>query len=176
MAIKNIYKPFELEIRMKYILIAGLIILAVFLIVLREIPLGVEPLTEIYFENHTKLPKYLFPNNQYNYSFTVHNLEYTNMNYEYVINAENETNILSELTRGNISLKNNESITINENIKMKSGFERAKISIILNKITSGDETASKSKFYWSDENYAEKITIHFWIEEITGPKIIITPD
>ena len=64
---------------MKTVVIGGVAILAVFLLVLLFIPLGIEPLTEVYFENHTTLPAYLFLDKPYNFSFTIHNLEYQEM-------------------------------------------------------------------------------------------------
>ncbi len=162
---------------MKYVFIGVAIILAIFLIILIQIPKGIEPLTEMYFENHAKLPKYLFLNKPYNFSFTIHNLEYTNMEYEYVINVGNETGeILSELDRKNISLSDNETITIYKEFSFNNHFERSKINIQLNKITSSNKINAQRKFWWEDPNYPETINIHFWIEEITGPKITITPD
>jgi len=162
---------------MKYLMIGAGIILAVFLVILIMIPKGIEPLTELYFEEHTELPKLAFLDKAYGFTFTVNNLEYTPMEYEYIINVyDEEENLLFEIERGNINLENNQSITIDSEVSFDEPFERAKVNIELNKITSGDEINSKRLFYWSDPNYPDQINIHFWIEEITGPKIIITPD
>jgi hypothetical protein len=160
---------------MKYVIISGVVILAVFLFILIQIPKGIEPLTELYLENHTTLPAYLFLNHSYNFSFTVHNLEYTDMKYEYIIEAVNESgDTLFEIDRENISLADNESKTIKENFSFSKPFERAEINVLLNKITSGNDINSKRKFWWKDENYPNSVDIHFWVEEITGPKITIT--
>ncbi|MEK6918375.1 MAG: DUF1616 domain-containing protein [Nanoarchaeota archaeon] len=162
---------------MKYVLIGAIAIVVIFLIVLALIPKGIEPLTELYFENHTALTKYAFLDKDYNFSFTVHNLEYTPMEYEYVIEAFDKNNtLLFELDRNKFNLSDNESITLNENFTFKSHFENAKISILLNKLTSGNEINAQRKFWWKDENYPNSVDIHFWVEEITGPKITIIPD
>ena len=73
---------------MKYIIIAGVVILVAFLIVLSFIPLGIEPLTELYIENHTELPKNVYLNKTYNFSFTANNLEYQDVEYEYTANKQ----------------------------------------------------------------------------------------
>lgn len=163
---------------MKYILIAALAILIVFLAVLSQIPLGIEPLTELYFENHTKLPKHIFLNKSYNFSFTTHNLEYQDMKYEYVINVFNESNeILYELDRGELSLANNESATIYRSFNINKSFDRAKINIELKKIRIGEEPEFRKKMWWPDPNLENiTINIHFWVEEIKGPTITIIPD
>jgi len=162
---------------MKYIIISSVLILAIFLAFLSQIPRGIEPLTELYFENHTELPKYLFLNKDYNFSFTVHNLEYTGMKYEYIINIINESGKTTfELDKKKLYLSNNESKTISENFNINKSFGRSKIDIQLNKLTSGNEINAKNRFWWKDKNYPNNITIHFWVEEITGPKIIITND
>jgi len=75
---------------MKKVLIAGILIIIGFLVALSFIPLGIEPLTEVYFENHTELPKHLFLNQSYDFTFTVHNLEEQDMNYEYIIESYDE--------------------------------------------------------------------------------------
>lgn len=156
---------------MKYVLIAGLGILAVFLFFLLQIPLGIEPLTELYFENHTQLPKNIFLNKDYNFSFTLNNLEYKEMNYKYEVNAE-YNNKIEKIDDNFILLNNNESKTINEEFKINEHFERAKINI---KITKLDEPIKK-KFLWEDENYAKEIEIHFWSDEIVPVTIKIIPD
>ena len=157
---------------MKTIIIGGAIILTAFLIVLSYIPLGIEPLTELYFENHTELPKYLFLNKPYNFTFTVHNLEYQKMRYNYSIQAydENET-FLYSLDSGEFILENNETETKFEEFTMKSHFPRTKILISISKDLTLETPEFKEKLWWPDPNYPMEINIHFWMEEITGPTI-----
>ncbi|OGI12750.1 hypothetical protein A3K64_04160 [Candidatus Micrarchaeota archaeon RBG_16_36_9] len=162
---------------MKYVLIGGIVILIAFLTVLAFIPLGIEPLTEVYFENHTTLPAYLFLNRPYNFTFTVHNLEYQEMAYNYTVEVydENDT-FLYELDSGRIYLVNNESTSRFEKFTMKKPFGRVKININIKKDDLRIVPDFKKKLWWPDPNYPEEIDIHLWVEEITGPKIIITPD
>ena len=158
-------------------LIGGLVILIAFLTVLAFIPLGIEPLTEVYFENHTTLPAYLFLNRPYNFTFTVHNLEYQEMAYNYTVEVydENDT-FLYELDSGRIYLVNNESTSRFEKFTMKKPFGRVKIQVNIAKDDLRIIPDFKKKLWWPDPNYPEEIDIHLWVEEITGPKIIITPD
>jgi len=160
---------------MKYVIISAVAISVIFLVALFYIPLGIEPLTEVYFQNHTKLPKYLFLNKDYNFSFTVHNLEYQKMRYYYNISSYNENDtFLNNLDSGNFILENNESKTIGERFMMKSHFDRQRIVVNIRKDLSLETPEFKKKLWWPDPNYPMKIDIHFWIEEVIGPKITIT--
>lgn len=162
---------------MKKVFIAGIVILTLFLIVLSFIPLGIEPLTEVYFENHTSLPAYLFLDKPYNYSFTVHNLEYQKMRYYYNISTYNEENeFLYPMDSGEFILEYNETKTISEEFTMKEHFNRTKILVNIEKDLSLEIPSFKKKLWWPDPNYPMNIDIHFWVEEITGPTIIITKD
>jgi len=151
---------------MKYIIIAGAVILAIFLLVLTQIPLGIEPLTEMYFENHTSLPKYLFLNNPDNFSFTVHNWEYQKMRYLYTVAFYDENdNFLYNIDSGEIILENNESKTIPEQLTMYNHFQRTKVLVNIEKDLSLETPDFKNKLWWHDPNYPMQIDIHFWIEE-----------
>jgi hypothetical protein len=156
---------------MKYIIIAGIAILIIFLAVLSQIPLGIEPLTEIYFENHTKLPINIFLNESYDYSFTIHNLEYQEMEYNYTVLAEYNTTIV-ELDKGVVVLEDNTSITYERNFSMNEPFKRARIEVVVVKTQLG-EPEFKKKLWWNDPNYAKVLYIHFWVDEIRGPEVII---
>jgi hypothetical protein len=160
---------------MKYVLIWGIILLAVFLFVLAFIPLGIEPLTEVYFENHTKLPVYVFLDNPYNFSFTVHNLEYQRMRYTYTIDAYDENNtFLFNVDEDEFILEDNQSVTVGERFIMDNPFHRAKIVVNVNKDLSLETPKFKKKLWWPDPNYPMSIDVHFWVEEIEGTQIIIT--
>ena len=160
---------------MKYVLIAGIGIVIIFLAVLSFIPIGIEPLTEVYFENHTKLPKYLFTDRDYNFTFTVHNLEYQKMQYNYKITGEDE-NTLIEFDSGEFVLENNESISIFQSFSLDKGFDKMKIKTEIEK-TKLETPEFETKLWWPDPNL-ENITIdiHFLVEEIKPIEIIITPD
>lgn len=162
---------------MKYVLIGAIVILAIFLIVLSQIPLGIEPLTELYFENHTSLPKIIFLNKPYNFSFTVHNLEYQDMRYDYNVSGFDENGtFVYDFDSGEIYLSNNETKTIYENFSMKNHFGKMKININIKKDDLGIVPDFKKKFWWPDPNYPNEINIHLWMEEIVGTTIKIIPD
>lgn len=162
---------------MKWVLIGGIAILAIFLIVLSFIPLGIEPLTELYFENHTSLPSNIFLNKPYNFSFTIHNLEYQQMGYNYTVNAydENDT-LLFSVDSGNVILDDNQTTTILENFSASKHFGRMEVVVDIKKDDLGIVPDFKKKLWWPDPNYPTEIDIHFWVDEIVGTKIIITPD
>jgi hypothetical protein len=162
---------------MKYIIIVGIVILAVFLAVLSQIPLGIEPLTELYFENHAELPKHIFLNKSYNLSFTIHNLEYQDMNYEYIIEVFDENGtFMNEINKQSFSLANNESKSFQQDFTFIEHFDRAKINIKVIKKPGEEEPWFKKKLWWPDPNYPTEIEIHLWIEEIVGTTITITDD
>lgn len=158
---------------MKYLLVAGIAIVIGFIIVLSFIPLGIEPLTEAYFENHTKLPVNIFLFKNYNFSFSVHNLEYQNMSYFYNITTDydNKTFVIDS---GNFSLEDNETKTIAGNFSINKHFERTEIKIEIYKLNN--VISFKNKLWWPDPNYAKEIDLHFWVDEIVPVKITITPD
>jgi hypothetical protein len=161
--------------KMKAILIGGIVILGIFLFILAFIPLGIEPLTEVYFNNHTALPAYLFLDKPYNYSFTVHNLEYQRMRYEYSVDAFDESDkLLYNLDKGEFILEDNQSVRVDDRLIMDEHFNRTKIVLNVQKDLSLETPAFKKKLWWPDPNYPMSIDIHFWVEEIRGPVIIIT--
>lgn len=157
---------------MKKVLIAGIIILIGFIVVLQFIPLGIEPLTELYFENHTKLPKYIFPGREYNFSFTIHNLEYQDMGYDYSVDAYKGNEFWYNLDSGRVFIGDNESATLGGEFVLNKGFDRARIQINIEKDHLDIVPDFKKKLWWPDPNYPDSVDIHFWVEEIVGATII----
>jgi hypothetical protein len=154
---------------MKWVLVGGIVILAAFLVVLSFIPLGIEPLTEVYFENHTELPSTVLLYKEYNFSFTTHNLEYQKMGYNYTINAYNENDtLLFSIDSGNFVLEDNETKTISEKFTMRNRFKRARIAIDIKKDDLGIVPDFKKKLWWPDPNYPTEIDVHFWVDEKYG--------
>jgi hypothetical protein len=160
---------------MKYVIITGVVILAIFLVVLIMIPKGIEPLTEVYFENHTSLPINVYLGKTYNFSFTIHNLEYQDMGYNYTVSKynENET-LMEEIGSGSFVLSNNQSKTITQEYRFNSSFDRSKIEILVKKDNLNITPEFKKRFWWSDPNYPTQIDIHFWVDEIVKTTINIT--
>ena len=158
---------------MKYLIIAFIIILGIFLAVLSQIPIGIEPLTEVYFENHTKLPKYAFLDQDYNFSFTINNLEHQDVEYTYTIEEyDNKGNLIREIEQGTVLLFHEQKQTFHKTINFPDKFERARINVRIEKNLIG-EPDFKKKLWWQDPNYPIEINIHFWVEEIVGTTITI---
>lgn len=161
---------------MKYIIIAGVLIILVFLGVLHYIPIGIEPLTELYIENHTDLPQNVFLNKSHNFSFTTHNLEYQVVDYEYTINAYDVNGtLISNIGYGEFALGNNYSQTINSEYVFNKPFDRAEIEVKIYKNLIGTPEF-KRKLWWPDPNYPMEIEVHFWVDEIVQTRITITED
>jgi len=157
---------------MKYVFIAGICILLIFLGVLYFIPLGIEPLTEVYFENHTTLRANIFPNQFYNFSFTIHNLEYQDMAYNYNISVFDVNGTLFKtIHSGRVEVPDNNTVTIFESYKLEKKFGRAQIKVIVDKDHLNITPEFKTKLWWPDPNYPEQIDIHFWVDEIAGVTI-----
>ncbi|MBR9705433.1 hypothetical protein GOV14_00195 [Candidatus Pacearchaeota archaeon] len=157
---------------MKYVIIFAMIIVAIFLVILVQIPKGIEPLTEVYFEEHSELPKHIFANQTYNFSFTIKNQEYDDIDYVYNITVADASKGY-DLEKGQIMLKDKQSKTFFQEFKFERGFERARITVNIKK---QNKPKIDSMFWWPDPNYPTEVNIHFWVEEITGPVIIIEGD
>jgi hypothetical protein len=162
---------------MKYIFISAIVIIAVFLAVLSQIPLAIEPLSELYFENHTQFRENIFPDREYNFSFTIHNLEYQKMRYEYFIGAFDVNNsLIMEIDEGEVLLEDNESVTIFQEYSLPKDFLRAKVLITITKDHLNITPEFKKKLWWPDPNYPNEIEIHFWVDEVVPTRIIRIPD
>lgn len=102
-----------------------------------------EPFTELYFEDHLNLPKTLEATEEANFKFTVHNLEYKPMDYEYSVEA-----IASDSSRlikqGSFKLLHDEYATFEETVSTAEAKQRTKININLDNIDQ---------------------SIHFWVNE-----------
>lgn len=157
---------------MKYVFIGAGVIVLIFLGVLSQIPLGIEPLTEVYFENHTSLRANIFPNKDYNFSFTVNNLEYQEMRYGYNVTVYDvDGNFVKDIGDGELFLGHNESDTVFYYYNISKGFERAKVEVMVTKDYLNITPEFKKKLWWEDPNRADKIDIHFWTDEVVGTKV-----
>ena len=105
-----------------------------------------EKFTELYFENHLDLPKIMKPDEEQDFSFTIHNLEHTQMNYVVSLTAE------PELTPDNsflidqvaVPLEHDQSETIQQTFKLPELMsQRVKVTVQL---------------LYLDQ------TIHFWVD------------
>ena len=102
-----------------------------------------EPFTELYFEDHLKLPKTIVADNKYPFSFTIHNLEYADVNYKYSITSE-ASGSATTLRKGAFNLKHDGYKTIKE-------------------VYATTEPAVRTKVTVSLDN--KKQSIHFWMNK-----------
>ena len=157
---------------MKYVFAGAVVVVLIFLGVLSQIPLGIEPLTEVYFEDHTSLRANIFPDKDYNFSFTVNNLEYQDMKYVYNVSVYDVNDgLVKEIGSGNILLSHNESDTIFYFYNISKGFERAKVEVMVTKDYLNITPEFKKKLWWEDPNKVDVIDIHFWTDEVVGTKV-----
>lgn len=97
--------------------------------------------TELYFENHTKLPTKitkkatdsLTPKQTvYSFAFTITNRENKEMDYTYEIyREEDDTNKTTLIDKGKVFIYNNNSKTIKETYTMPNTYPRTKIVVNL---------------------------------------------
>ncbi|MDE2025910.1 MAG: hypothetical protein KGJ07_05430 [Patescibacteria group bacterium] len=107
-------------------------------VVLKTFQAKKTPFTELYFENNEHLPSKPNIITNYNavpytFSFTIHNLEYNDMNYSYIIKMEGVKNVI--IDKSNIPIKDNEKKTITETFVLPNKIDiKTLISVsLLNK-------------------------------------------
>ena len=128
---------------MKYVVIAWAILITIAIIILLRMPLGIEPLTELYFENHNNLPKQLSLGQKAGFWFTIHNLEYRKMRYSYKVSYSFNNKTLL-LKKGTVTVNNNQSLSIPVTFSINEPFTRAEVDVIL---------------------IDKDNSIHFWVDE-----------
>lgn len=89
-----------------------------------------EAFTELYFENHTKLPHSVTSSTPATFTFTIHNLENRDMKYHYTTYADlgNEKIVIDE---GMVTLKHNAYKSLTERFTTDHLFGRMKIIVAL---------------------------------------------
>lgn len=105
-----------------------------------------ERFTELYFEDHMDLPKDALPNKEYSFEFSVHNLEYMDIKYNYETFIENGEEKV-EIDHGSFVLKHDEVRTIKQDYSLLKEIPRSKVVVNL-----------KNK---------KNQQIHFWVGEET---------
>ena len=73
-----------------------------------------ETFTELYFENHLDLPKTVKPKTPYTFTFTVHNVEYKDMEYSYVVYLQRDDQKIV-IDQGSLNLRKDGSQSVKEN-------------------------------------------------------------
>jgi len=72
-----------------------------------------EKFTELYFEDSINLPKKVMENKEYNFTFTIHNLEGDKVDYPYIVYLQSETKRIT-LDEGNVAIPDYGYKTITE--------------------------------------------------------------
>ena len=123
------------EDKLYNILIAISIIGIIVVLVLIFTTKTTESFTELYFEDHQDLPS-IYALEDYEFEFTIHNLENQNMDYPYKVEIEyydneklKETTTLEE---SNILLEHNSTATITQEFEITEEHDYAKIIVETN--------------------------------------------
>ncbi len=102
-----------------------------------------ERLTELYLEDHLRLPKAYMRGQRNAFTFTVHNLEHEPVTYEYVVSAES-TESARIISEGSFTLEHDGYKSIEERIASTESALRTKINISL-------ENKDQSIHFWVDK-------------------------
>lgn len=116
-----------------------------------------ERLTELYFTDHTTLPKTYTPGETQKVKLTVHNLEYRDTEYTYEITMadENGENVVP-LSSGSFKLAHDGTISQSPDVTLVDQGKRSKITVKL--------TYQGIKF-GEDEPTTQTQSIHYWVEK-----------
>ena len=123
------------EDKLYNILIAISIIGIIVVLVLIFTTKTTESFTELYFEDHQNLPsEYLL--DEYEFEFTIHNLENQAMDYEYNIYIEFYDNDVLKVTetieKENILLEHDSTATIKQEFEITKEYDYAKVIVETN--------------------------------------------
>lgn len=91
-----------------------------------------ETFTEVYFEDHTNLPKTIKKHEEYSFVFTIHNLEYKDMKYSYIVFLQRDNQKII-LDQGNLNLKDNEFKSVKEDFGPLKNLKAKIVVEIINK-------------------------------------------
>lgn len=90
-----------------------------------------ETFTELYLENHLKLPKETTTDKVHTFTFTIHNLEYQTVIYPYEVVIQKENGEIIDLIVNQVELKHDETKQIPVNYVFKQPVDRAKVTVNL---------------------------------------------
>lgn len=113
-----------------------------------------ERITELYINKHTELPTTYRPGQQQNISFTIHNIEFATIEYNYVIIQLSEDKTVSNtLEQGKISLNQDQSEAIDKTITMLDMGNRSQVQIRID---------FDSIPFGESNKIAQSQVIHYW--------------
>jgi len=90
-----------------------------------------ERFTELYFENHTELPKFATKDESYEFKFTIHNLEHQTKQYKYEISITDDKEDKQILKVKTLTLKHDEFATIPIYFKLLKQVDKARVVVKL---------------------------------------------
>lgn len=88
-----------------------------------------ETFTELYFDNHQKLPSIIKDDKDYSFSFITHNLEHKTVTYNYEVTISSESATL--LNKGTFTLKHDQTKRIREELPLYVSIPKSKIEVNL---------------------------------------------
>lgn len=110
-----------------------------------------ERLTELYYENHTKLPTTYTPGTQQSFTFTVHNLEYRTTSYSYTVTQKSEDGTQSQqLSSGSFTLNQNAFKT--QTISIAPTDLGGRVQIETSLLIGGPDSSTEAIHYWVTRN------------------------
>lgn len=114
-----------------YNVLIGISILAIIIITVLIFSNPVkEPFTELYFEDFKTLPKIIILNQEYFFSFTIHNKEGKNMNYPTTVTLELDNKIIPIYSQS-LFIQDEQLKTTIVPLKIEQNFSKGKISVQL---------------------------------------------
>jgi hypothetical protein len=123
-----------------------------------------ETLTELYFQDHLGLPSRVTTDQQYSFAFTIHNLEHQDMDYPYeiyILQGQEK----QYLDKNSVSVKENETITIQQAFILSEPLTRAKVVVELidkQSLKLGEPVPSGKVGINNTDNNQK---IDFWVEK-----------
>jgi len=91
-----------------------------------------ERFTELYFENHLKLPSVVKEREKYKYAFTIHNLEHETKEYPYEIYIETDGK-KEYLEENSVTLTHEDSVTLEKAFVVTTATRSALVVNLINK-------------------------------------------
>jgi hypothetical protein len=122
-----------------------------------------ERLTELYYENHTKLPIAYTPDAAQSFAFTVHNLEYATTDYMYQVTQSSEDGTQTkELANGSFTLAQNLYHTQQITIAPVDLGPRSKVETVIAHQKPSQVAADKNG---NRQTALESESIHYWVNK-----------
>lgn len=91
-----------------------------------------EPLTELYFTDHSTLPLFYWVGHPQTVSFATHNLEYRTVTYHYqILQSSDDGSSKAELASGNFTLQHNQSTKTQALVVLGDLGTHSRVNVVL---------------------------------------------